>query len=70
MAEITYERPDGAVRERTVDELNYDEESGHWLLLSEDDRDLLYIPRERVYAVREAQASVESDRGPEEQGGW
>ncbi|MFB6081650.1 MAG: hypothetical protein ABEJ67_02395 [Halanaeroarchaeum sp.] len=59
MARIQYERPDGSDATREADEINFDAESGHWLVLSEDDEDLIYIPRERVYFVEETARSVD-----------
>lgn len=59
MARIQYERPDGSVGTRESADLNYDAESGHWLLLESEEEGVIYIPRERVYFVEEGSEPLE-----------
>jgi len=61
MARIQYERPDGSVGSQVVENLTYDAESGHWLLFSHEDQDVIFIPRERVYFVEESESEFEDE---------
>lgn len=47
-------------------DLNYDEESGHWLLLESEAEGVVYIPRERVYFVEEGSETL----GDASEEGW
>ncbi|WP_336036242.1 hypothetical protein [Halobacterium yunchengense] len=53
MGAIVYEDPDGGATtwKTSDDNLGYDEETGHWLVTSDDGSTVRRIPRERVFYV-------------------
>lgn len=67
MADIRYERHDGEVASESVEQLSYDSESGHWLVFSREEGTVRFIPRERVFEVRESESEFEKG---DDRGGW
>ncbi|MFB6266407.1 MAG: hypothetical protein ABEI31_02005 [Halodesulfurarchaeum sp.] len=70
MARIQFEEPDGQVVTEQPPELNFDDESGHWILLDEEEGTLTYVPRERVFQVEVAPEEVAESEEPEPAEGW
>jgi len=53
MAAIVYEDPEGGVTnwQTTDGNLAFEEDTGHWLVTSDDGRTVRRVPRERVFYV-------------------
>ncbi|MFB6153261.1 MAG: hypothetical protein ABEJ27_03315 [Halodesulfurarchaeum sp.] len=70
MARIQFEDPDGNVVTEQPPELNFDDESGHWILLDEAEGTLTYVPRERVFQVDVAPEEVAESGEADPSKGW